>query len=339
MQILVTGGTGYIGSHTVIQLLNAGFEVVVVDNLSNSSIWVCERIRNLTGKDFVFVDVDIRDQKKLREVFQQFDFSSVLHFAALKAVGESALMPIKYYDNNVAGLLNLLTVMLDFNVKSLVFSSSATVYGAPARLPLVEEMPLAKATNPYGMSKLICENILEDLSRSDSSWDIVCLRYFNPVGADPSGLIGEDPLGVPTNLMPVICQVASGKREKVTIFGGDYNTLDGTGVRDYIHVVDLAKGHVKALRYISSPKGFQVFNLGTGKGYSVIEIITEFEAQSGVSIPFEISNRRAGDVASCYASVKRAAALLKWTADLGLSSMCADSWRWTSLNPNGYRKD
>lgn len=238
MQILVTGGTGYIGSHTVIQLLNAGFEVVVVDNLSNSSIWVCERIRNLTGKDFVFVDVDIRDQKKLSEVFQQFDFSSVLHFAALKAVGESALMPIKYYDNNVAGLLNLLTVMLDFNVKSLVFSSSATVYGAPARLPLVEEMPLAKATNPYGMSKLICENILEDLFRSDSSWDIVCLRYFNPVGADPSGLIGEDPLGVPTNLMPVICQVASGKREKVTIFGGDYNTLDGTGVRDYIHVVD-----------------------------------------------------------------------------------------------------
>jgi UDP-glucose 4-epimerase len=337
MQVLVTGGTGYIGSHTVVQLLNAGFEVVVIDNLSNSSSVVCDKIRSLTGKDFVFIDGDIRDISKLVDVFRRFEFISVLHFAGLKSVGESASMPITYYENNVAGLLVLLRVMVDYNVKSLIFSSSATVYGTPLSLPLTESTPLGEVTNPYGMSKLVCEKILQDLCRSDHSWDIACLRYFNPVGADPSGLIGEDPLGVPTNLMPVVCQVAAGLVDKVIVFGGDYNTPDGTGVRDYIHVVDLAKGHVKALDYISVPRGFQIFNLGTGIGYSVLEIISEFETQSGLKIPFEISDRRIGDVAECYASVDRANSLLHWHAELGLSSMCEDTWRWKSINPAGYR--
>jgi len=290
----------------------------------------------LTGVDFVFIEADIRNFDALSEIFERYQFDAVIHFAGLKSVGDSLLTPIEYYDNNINGLLQLVSVMKNYNVKSLIFSSSATVYGAPLDLPLTEESPLSEPTNPYGRSKIVCENILEDLFRSDSSWDIVCLRYFNPVGADPSGLLGENPIGKPNNLMPFVSRVASGVYDKVLVFGGDYDTPDGTGIRDYIHVVDLSRGHTQALKYISKSVGFQIFNLGTGRGYSVLEVIAQFQLESGIIIPYEIVSRRNGDVPICYASTARAKRLLDWEAQLGLEQMCEDSWKWQSLNVNGY---
>jgi UDP-glucose 4-epimerase len=336
MKVLLTGGAGYIGSHTAVEFLTAGFEVVVYDNLSNASDEALNRVRKITGKPFEFIKGDIRDHALLLETFRQYQPAAVVHFAGLKAVGESVAKPVEYYSNNVAGTVTLLQAMQKAGIKQLVFSSSATVYGEPQYLPLTEEHPLS-ATNPYGRSKLMIEDMLRDLYRSDAAWNIAILRYFNPVGAHVSGLIGEDPNDVPNNLMPFISQTAVGRRDKLSVFGGDYPTPDGTGVRDYIHVVDLALGHVRAIEALRNRSGLLTVNLGTGTGYSVLEMIRAFEQASGKSVPFEIVARRPGDVAACYADPALAAQRLNWKATRTLADMCADTWRWQSQNPQGYR--
>ena len=342
-KILVTGGAGYIGSHTCIALHQAGYDVVVYDNLSNSSIEAINRASKLAGQPIEFIEGDIRDAKLLKQVFAEHDFFGVIHFAGLKAVGESVAKPLLYYNNNVSGTIILLEVMAEANVKNLVFSSSATVYGDPEVLPIDETSPRS-CTNPYGQSKLTVEHILEDLAATNDGWNLIPLRYFNPVGAHPSGQIGEDPNDIPNNLMPYISQVAVGKLEKLSIFGNDYSTVDGTGVRDFIHVTDLAQGHVAALNYLqqqvslsqTSSVGFLPINLGTGKGTSVLELVTAFSEVSGQDIPYQFSARRAGDIASCYASADKAKELLGWEAKLSITEMCQDTWRWQSINPNGY---
>jgi len=335
-KLLVTGGTGYIGSHTVVELLNADYEVVVYDNLSNSSPISLDRVFQITGKRALLIEGDIRDEQKLDEVFAQHDFDGVIHFAGLKVVSESVEQPLRYYNNNVFGSLQLFESMVKHDVKTIVFSSSATVYGASVELPFHEKMPTGVPTNPYGMSKLIIENILSDLYVSNDSWRIARLRYFNPVGAHPSGLIGEDPTGIPNNLMPFITQTALGKRKLLHVFGGDYPTSDGSGVRDYIHVVDLAKGHLAALDKCFSSSGIHTVNLGTGEGYSVLQMIQAFEKVNNVSVSYEIIGRRAGDIAACYASTQFAEEYLNWKAQLGLDDMCRDSWHWQLSNPMGY---
>ncbi|PTR15102.1 UDP-galactose 4-epimerase [Nitrosospira sp. Nsp2] len=341
--ILVTGGAGYIGSHTCVELLNAGFEVVVFDNLCNSRPEALARVQRITGKQLRLIKGDCRDRVALSTALRDSRATSVIHFAGLKAVGESVTQPLTYYDNNVVGTLRLLEAMGDQGVQKLVFSSSATVYGDPQRLPLTEDHPLS-ATNPYGRSKLMVEEILRDLYRSDSSWRLAILRYFNPVGAHASGLIGEDPLGTPDNLMPFVAQVAVGRRDALNVWGNDYPTPDGTGVRDYIHVVDLALGHLKALQALDATTdstgqqstGCFTVNLGTGTGYSVLDMVHAFEKASGRRVPYRIAPRRSGDIASCYADPKLAHDLLGWRAERGLEQMCADAWRWQSANPNGY---
>jgi UDP-glucose 4-epimerase len=336
MNVLLTGGAGYIGSHTAVECLAAGHEVVVFDNLSNSSVKSLDRVARIAGRPAAFVEGDIRDRTALRAVFTRHAIDAVVHFAGLKAVGESVEKPLLYYDNNIAGSIALFEVMAEAGVKSVVFSSSATVYGDPARVPITEDFPLS-ATNPYGRSKLFIEEMLRDVARSDGGWTIALLRYFNPVGAHESGLIGEDPRGIPNNLMPYVAQVAVGRRPHLNVFGGDYPTPDGTGVRDYIHVVDLARGHLAALnRLHHNTGGVHVWNLGTGRGVSVLEMVRAFEAASGRPVPYEIVARRPGDVAQCWADPARAAHDLGWRAVYDLPRMCADAWRWQSQNPDGY---
>ena len=333
--ILVTGGAGYIGSHTVVELLTAGQEVLIFDNLSNSSRKVLERIETISGQRPLFVEGDIRDAEALRNLFAQYSISAVIHFAGLKAVGESVEQPLRYYDNNVTGSLCLFAAMADAGVKTLVFSSSATVYGDPHTVPIEEGFPLS-ATNPYGRSKLHIEEMLRDIGKADASWRIALLRYFNPVGAHASGLIGEDPQGIPNNLMPFVTQVAVGRREELGVFGNDYPTPDGTGVRDYIHVVDLARGHLAALKALAREAGVLTVNLGTGWGYSVLEVVAAFEKASGKPVSYKILPRRPGDVASCYAQPALAQAKLGWQAEFDLDAMCRDAWNWQSKNPQGY---
>ena len=333
--ILVTGGAGYIGSHTCIELINYGYEVIVVDNLSNSSIESIRRVEKITKCKISFYQVDIRNKCELENIFNRHSVDAVFHFAGLKSVSESIEYPVEYYENNINGSINLVEVMKKSNCNIFIFSSSATVYGNPHILPIKENFPLS-ATNPYGRSKLIIENFLQDVFISDDSWHIALLRYFNPVGAHKSGLIGEDPNGVPNNLMPYISQVATGKLEKLSVFGGDYDTPDGTGVRDYIHVVDLAKGHVKALQVLENRPQILTVNLGTGKGYSVFDMIKTFKKISGMNVPYEIVDRRPGDIASCYMDSSTAEELLGWKAELGIDEMCKDMWRWQLSNPNGY---
>ncbi|MEB2489446.1 UDP-glucose 4-epimerase GalE [Burkholderia multivorans] len=333
--ILVTGGAGYIGSHTAVELLDNGYDVVIVDNLVNSKAEAVRRIERITGKQPAFHQIDVCDEAALAKVFDAHPITGTIHFAALKAVGESVAKPLEYYQNNLGGLLTVLNVMRARNVKQFVFSSSATVYGVPERSPIDESFPLS-ATNPYGQSKLIAEQILRDLEVSDPSWRIATLRYFNPVGAHASGLIGEDPAGIPNNLMPYVAQVAVGKLEKLRVFGSDYPTPDGTGVRDYIHVVDLAKGHIAALDALVKRDASFVVNLGTGQGYSVLDVVRAFEKASGRPVPYEIVARRPGDVAECYANPQAAADIIGWRATLGLDDMCADHWRWQEANPRGF---
>ncbi|MEE8056373.1 MAG: UDP-glucose 4-epimerase GalE [Pseudomonadales bacterium] len=335
MKVLVTGGAGYIGSHTCVELLAAGHDVIVVDNLSNSHLEGLQRVEEIAGRRVAFYQVDICDKAALAAVFTNNTIDAVIHFAGLKAVGESVAQPIRYYHNNVYGTLTLCDVMAEHKVFNLVFSSSATVYGDPATVPIHEEFPLS-ATNPYGRSKLMIEEILRDLHHADNRWNAILLRYFNPVGAHASGRIGEDPNGIPNNLMPYITQVAVGKLEQLSVFGSDYDTVDGTGVRDYIHVVDLALGHLKALDKLTDNPGAVVYNLGTGRGYSVLEIVAAFEKASGKKIPYQLVERRSGDVASCYADPAFAAQELNWSASRGIEQMTADSWRWQSQNPDGY---
>ena len=335
MKILVTGGAGYIGSHTVLMLLENGYEVIVVDNLCNSSFEALKRVQEITGKTVGFYEYDINDGPAMEKVFSENEISSVIHFAGLKAVGESVLIPLKYYENNITGTLTLLEAMIKYNVKKIVFSSSATVYGDPEVVPITESARLS-TTNPYGRTKLFLEQILTDLYVSDKDFSVSLLRYFNPVGAHDSGRIGEDPKGIPNNLMPYITQVASGKLNELSVFGGDYNTPDGTGVRDYIHVMDLAEGHIKAIEYIDDKKGVFIHNLGTGTGYSVLDIVKAFEAANGITIPHKIVDRRPGDVAACYADPKKASEELNWAAKKGIVDMCRDSWNWQSNNPQGY---
>lgn len=334
MKVLVTGGAGFIGSHTVVELLDAGYEVVVVDNLSNASEESMRRVKEITGKSFDFYVADVRDRAKLEEIFSAHNVDWVIHFAGLKAVGESVQKPVLYYDNNLISTLVLLETMEKFGVRNFVFSSSATVYGEPERLPLDEDCRLM-TTNPYGTTKLMQEQMLKDLYRADNRWNIALLRYFNPVGAHPSGRIGEDPKGIPNNLMPYVAQVASGKLQKIGVFGNDYPTPDGTGVRDYIHVVDLARGHVAAIAKLKEP-GVHIYNLGTGNGYSVLDMIHAFEKACGKKLPYEIKPRRAGDVPACYASSKKAEEELGWKAQYDLEDMCRDQWNWQKNNPNGY---
>jgi len=334
-RILVTGGAGYIGSHTCVELLGAGHDVVVVDNLSNSSEESLRRVRELAGRDLEFHKVDIREREPLDAVFARHDFDAVIHFAGLKAVGESVQVPLRYYENNVTGTLSLLEVMADRGVTSIVFSSSATVYGEPASVPITEDFPLA-ASNPYGRTKLFIENIMRDLCGADPQWRAVLLRYFNPVGAHPSGRIGEDPRGIPNNLMPYVMQVAVGRLPRLQVFGDDYPTPDGTGVRDYIHVVDLAQGHVAAIDKLGDLPGCTAINLGTGRGYSVLEMVAAAREASGREIPYTVAARRQGDIATCYADPSYAAEVLGWQADRGIAEMCADHWRWQSGNPQGY---
>ena len=335
MTILVTGGCGYIGSHTVLHLMEHNHDVVVFDNLCNSSYEALLRVERLTGKSIPFVQGNILDPDALRGVFTDFKIDAVIHFAGLKAVGQSVDNPLSYYSNNIAGTLSLLNVMDEYGCKKMVFSSSATVYGNPHSVPIKEDFPLS-ASNPYGRSKLMVEEILRDVIASDSSWSIGILRYFNPVGAHVSGLIGENPLGIPNNLMPFITQVAVGIREKLSVFGADYSTADGTGVRDYIHVVDLAHGHLKALSRLQNVDGIFTVNLGTGKGYSVLEIVKAFESACGKPIPYQIVERRSGDVGQCFADPHLAFDLLGWRSELGLKEMCEDAWRWQCQNPKGY---
>ncbi|WP_411991639.1 UDP-glucose 4-epimerase GalE [Agarivorans sp. DSG3-1] len=335
MAILVTGGAGYIGSHTVVELLAQGEDVVIVDNLCNSHPVSIDRVEQICQRRPIFYQADIRDKNALIEVFSKHSFTSVIHFAGLKAVGESTTIPLHYYQNNVAGTLVLCEVMAEHGVKNLVFSSSATVYGDPHTVPIVESFPTG-ATNPYGRSKLIVEEMLGDLYKSDNEWNIALLRYFNPVGAHKSGLIGEDPNGIPNNLIPYITQVAVGRLAQLSVFGDDYNTVDGTGVRDYIHVVDLAKGHLKALAKLDAKAGLVTYNLGTGQGYSVLEMLNAFEKVSGKTIAYQISPRRPGDIAACYSDPSLAKQELNWQAELNLDDMAEDSWRWQQGNPNGF---
>ncbi|WP_415890393.1 UDP-glucose 4-epimerase GalE [Neptuniibacter sp. SY11_33] len=335
MAVLVTGGAGYIGSHTVVQLLTASQDVVILDNLCNSSAVVFDRVEKITGNKPLFVEGDIRDASLLNQIFQDYDIHSVIHFAGLKAVGESVEKPMLYYQNNVEGSLNLFEAMSNAGCSNLVFSSSATVYGDPHTVPILEHFPLS-ATNPYGQSKLMVENILRDLSVSDPRWQIALLRYFNPVGAHESGLIGEDPSGIPNNLMPYVAQVAVGKRDKLSVFGGDYPTHDGTGVRDYIHVEDLADAHLKALSVLQEGHGCKPYNIGTGNGYSVLEVVKAFAEASSQDVPYEIDERRPGDIAECYADPTFSEKALGWEAQHDLKRMVEDHWRWQSKNPNGY---
>lgn len=336
MSILVTGGAGYIGSHTCVELLNAGYDVVVVDNLYNASKESLKRVEEITGKPVTFYEVDIRDAEGLNAIFEKEPIDSVIHFAGLKAVGESVRKPLEYYDNNINGTLTLCDVMRKHGVKNIIFSSSATIYGDPAFIPITEECPKGVCTNPYGWTKWMLEQILTDLHTADEEWNVVLLRYFNPIGAHKSGKIGEDPKGIPNNLMPYISQVAIGKLESLGVFGNDYDTHDGTGVRDYIHVVDLAIGHVKALKKIEEKAGVCVYNLGTGVGYSVLDMLHAFEKACGKTLPYQIKERRPGDIATCYSDATKAKEELGWTAQRGLEEMCEDAWRWQSQNPNGY---
>ncbi len=333
--ILVTGGAGFIGSHTAIELISSGYDVVIVDNLINSKREAVRRIERIVGREIPFYEIDACDGAALAQVFDAHSITAAIHFAALKSVGESVAQPIEYYRNNLGSLLTLLETMRARHVKQLVFSSSATVYGIPERSPIDESFPLS-ATNPYGQTKVIAEQILRDVERADPNWRIATLRYFNPVGAHESGLIGEDPAGVPNNLMPYVAQVAVGKLEKLRVFGGDYDTVDGTGVRDYIHVVDLARGHIAALDALKARDASLVVNLGTGRGYSVLEVVRAFEAASGRPVPYEIVARRPGDVAECFASTAAAADLLGWRAQYGIEQMCVDHWRWQESNPLGF---
>ncbi|MBI9100724.1 MAG: UDP-glucose 4-epimerase GalE, partial [Spirochaetaceae bacterium] len=335
MDILVTGGAGYIGSHTCLLLLEAGHKVIVVDNLSNSSEESLRRVKKLTGKELLFYHIDLLDKRALEVVFKENHIDSVIHFAGLKAVGESVTMPLHYYHNNLTGTFNLCSLMNQYHVKNIVFSSSATVYGEPEMIPITEEARL-QATNPYGRTKLMLEEILKDFYVADNTLNVALLRYFNPIGAHQSGEIGEDPNGIPNNLLPFVAQVAVGKREKVGVFGNDYNTPDGTGVRDYIHVMDLAAGHLKALEKLNSKPGVVIYNLGTGKGYSVLEVISAFSKAAGKEIPYEIKPRRSGDIATCYAEPKFAEKELGWKAERNMDDMCRDAWRWQSQNPEGY---
>ncbi len=334
MAILVTGGAGYIGSHTCVELLNTGKDIVIVDNFVNSKPEALNRIKKITGKDFKFYEVDLLNKKDLEKVFSENKIESTIHFAGLKAVGESVQKPLLYYHNNLTGTFNLLELMKKYEAKKIVFSSSATVYGMPKTVPIKEDFPLS-TTNPYGSTKLMIEQILKDVYVADKSWSVVLLRYFNPIGAHESGLIGENPNGIPNNLMPYIAQVASGKLDHLNVFGNDYPTHDGTGVRDYIHVVDLAIGHLKALDKVKD-SGVFIYNLGTGKGYSVLDIVKAFEKASGVKVPYQIAPRRAGDIAECYADPTKAYEELGWKATKGIEEMCADTWRWQKANPNGF---
>lgn len=337
MKVLVTGGAGYIGSHTALELLRDGYEVVIIDNLSNSSKEAVSRIEALSGKKADFYQADVRDKAVLRKIFKENEIDWVIHFAGLKAVGESCAMPIEYYDNNLYGTLCLLEVMKEAGVKKLIFSSSATVYGTPEELPLTENSKTGGTTNPYGTSKYFQEIMLTDVQKADPEWSIVLLRYFNPVGADASGMIGEDPKGIPNNLTPFIAKVAIGELKEIGVFGNDYPTKDGTGVRDYIHVVDLAKGHVAAMKGINK-SGVYVYNLGTGNGYSVLEVIAAFEKACGKKLPYSFKPRRAGDIAECYADASKAKKELGWEAKLGIDEMCSSLWNWQRKNPNGYKK-
>ena len=333
--ILVTGGTGYIGSHTAVELMLAGFEVLIVDNFCNSKATVLERIEHIVGRRPGFVEADVRDRESMRTLFADYRFDAVIHFAGLKSVGESVAQPMGYYNNNILGSLVLFETMAEAGVKTLVFSSSATVYGDPYAVPIREDFPLS-ATNPYGRSKLIVEEMLGDIAHADASWHIALLRYFNPVGAHQSGLIGEDPNGIPNNLMPYIAKVAAGSLVELSIFGGDYPTHDGTGVRDYIHVVDLARGHLAALEALTVSAGVLTVNLGTGQGYSVLDVVKAFEAASGRKVPYRIVGRRPGDIASCYADPSLAVTLLRWKSQYGLGEMCRDAWRWQSMSHLGH---
>lgn len=335
MSILVTGGAGYIGSHTVVELLKLGREVVIVDNLSNSSILVLDRIEEITGKRPTFYQLDVADKAALRTVFEKENIESAIHFAGYKAVGESVAKPVMYYENNIMSTLALVEVMAEYGVKKIVFSSSATVYGLNNPSPLVETMPTS-ATNPYGYTKVMLEQILRDVEVADKEWSVALLRYFNPIGAHESGLIGEDPAGIPNNLMPFVAQVAVGKRAELSVFGSDYDTIDGTGVRDYIHVIDLALGHIKALEKISETAGVHTYNLGSGQGTSVLELVQAFEKVNGVPVPYKIVDRRPGDVATCYANADKALAELNWKTEKTIEDMCRDTWNWQSKNPNGY---
>ena len=338
MAVLVTGGAGYIGSHTVVELQNAGYDVVVLDNLSNASEKALDRVSKITGKPVKFYKADILDRDTLNDIFDKETIESCIHFAGLKAVGESVVKPWEYYENNIAGTLTLVDVMRKHNVKNIIFSSSATVYGDPAQIPITEECPKGQCTNPYGWTKSMLEQVLTDIQKADPEWNVMLLRYFNPIGAHKSGTIGEKPNGIPNNLMPYITQVAVGKLKELGVFGNDYDTPDGTGVRDYIHVVDLAKGHVKALKKIGENPGLAIYNLGTGKGYSVLDIVKNFEAATGVKIPYVIKPRRAGDIATCYCDASKAEKELGWKAENGIRKMCEDSWRWQSNNPQGYEE-
>lgn len=336
MAVLVTGGAGYIGSHTCVELLNNGYEVVVMDNLYNSNEKALERVEQITGKKVKFYNVDMLDQEAMNEIFEQETIDSVIHFAGYKAVGESVRKPLEYYHNNITGTLLLCDVMRKHGVKNIIFSSSATVYGDPAFVPITEECPKGQITNPYGQTKGMLEQILTDLHVSDPEWNVVLLRYFNPIGAHKAGIIGEDPKGIPNNLVPYIAQVAVGKLEKLGVFGDDYDTPDGTGVRDYIHVVDLARGHVKAMKKFEDKPEVRIYNLGTGNGYSVLQVLHAFEKACGKTLPYEIKERRPGDVAACYADPAKAREELGWEAEYGIDEMCEDTWRWQSTNPNGY---
>ena len=336
MKILVTGGAGYIGSHTCVELLNKGMEVVVIDNLVNSKAKAIERVEQITGKHVDFYAEDVRDRKVLDEILEKHDINCVIHFAGLKAVGESVRLPLEYYDNNLFSTVTLCEAMRDHGVKNIVFSSSATVYSAGNEMPLAETSRTGMCTNPYGWTKYMNEQILRDSAKAIDDWSVVLLRYFNPIGAHSSGLIGEDPQGIPNNLMPFISQVAVGRRDHLSVFGDDYDTPDGTGVRDYIHVVDLARGHVAAMEYMQQHRGESVFNLGTGMGYSVLDMVKAFERVTGKKIPYEIVARRPGDVATVYASPDKSARLLGWKAQYGLDDMCRDTWTWQSKNPMGY---
>lgn len=336
MNILITGGAGFIGSHTVVELLNAGHHPIILDNLSNASPKVIQRVADITGKTPTFYEGDIRDRALLQQIFAQHSIDSVIHFAALKAVGESVAQPLRYYDNNVSGSLILLEEMEKAGVRSIVFSSSATVYGDPETVPITESSPTGGTTNPYGTSKYMMECMMMDLQHANLDWSVIILRYFNPIGAHESGKIGEQPNGIPNNLLPYVCQVAAGKLKELSVFGSDYNTHDGTGVRDYIHVVDLAIGHLKALDAKAKTAGVHIYNLGTGMGYSVLDIVKAFEQASGQTVPYAIKPRRAGDIAVCYADPAKAAQEIGWTAERDLNTMMTDAWRWQSQNPKGY---
>lgn len=335
-KILITGGAGYIGSHTALELLNEGYEVVVYDNLCNSSKESLKRVEELTGKTITFYEGDVMDEAALKAMLEKEGVDAVIHCAALKAVGESVQKPLEYYRNNITGTLTLMDVMKQTGVKNIVFSSSATVYGSPEEMPITEECPKGQCTNPYGWTKSMLEQILMDIQKADNEWNVILLRYFNPIGAHKSGTMGENPNGIPNNLMPYITQVAVGKLKELGVFGDDYDTPDGTGVRDYIHVVDLAVGHVKALKKIEENAGLCIYNLGTGHGYSVLDIVKNFEAATGVEIPYSIKPRRPGDIATCYCDPSKAKRELGWEAKYGIKDMCADSWNWQKNNPNGY---